>query len=227
MAGEGNGLAIIVTGTTGSGKTTTCKELVARSDDLWLYFGIDLFLGQMVPRQFVDGGKYSGASIHKAPDDPNDPEGPAHLSLGTHGADLIATFHEMIAAAVRSGQTVVLDHILTLDPPILQDCARRLAHLPVLLVALRPPQEVIGERIGGRLAEVEKVLGKEQAARNNAGTARVSEYIARETFRHNQFDMILDTSTLSPAEVAEAIMARIANGPSGTALVRLAKEFAD
>jgi chloramphenicol 3-O-phosphotransferase len=68
---------------------------------------------------------------------------------------------------------------------------------------------------------VEKVLGKEHAARNNAGTRRASEFIAREIFRHNCFDMVLDTGVLSPGEVARAILERVENGPPGDALKRL------
>lgn len=213
---------VIVTGTTGSGKTTTCKAFVEQAHDLWLHFGVDTMLGTLVPRKFVDGGTRAGESLHMAPDDPADPEGPAHMSFGRQGAALIDTYHRMVRTAVENGQRVILDHVATMTPPILPDLVERFRDLPTLFVALRPPQAILGTRIAGRIADVEKVLGKEQAARNNAGTQRASEFIAREIFRHDCFDMVLDTGALPPAEVAQAILARVESGMPGDALVRLA-----
>src|SRR5439155_12991760 len=132
------GQLIIVTGTTGSGKTTTCGEFVAAANDLWLHFGVDLFLGRAVPRKFVDGGPRSHEGVHMAPDDPNDPEGPAHLDLGLYGAGLLHAMNAMAATAVRNGQKIIMDHITTIDPPLLQDCVACLHELPVLFVALKP-----------------------------------------------------------------------------------------
>jgi len=212
---------VIVTGTTGSGKTTTCKQFVEQADDLWLHFGVDTMLGTLVPRKFVDGGTRSGGSIHMAPDDPDDPEGSAHMNFGTYGAALIDTYHRMVRTAIENGQRVIMDHVATMDPPILPNLVARFHDMDTLFVALKPPQDILGTRIEGRLAEVEKILGKEQAARNNANTDRASKFIAREIFRHDCFDMVLDTDALSPAEVARAILGRVENGPPGGALKRL------
>lgn len=212
---------VIVTGTTGSGKTTTCKEFVAQADDLWLHFGVDTMLGTLVPRKFVDGGARGEEGVHMAPDDPAAPDGPAHMDFGRYGAGLIDTYHRMVRAAVENGQRVIIDHVATTAPPILPSLVTHFRDLPTLFVALRPPQDILGTRIAGRIAEVEKVLGKEHAARNNAGTRRASEFIAREIFRHDCFDLVLDTGALAPAEVAAAILARVENGPPGDALKRL------
>lgn len=216
---------VIVTGTTGSGKTTTCREFVAQADDLWLHFGVDTMLGTLVPRKFVDGGLRGEEGIHMTPDDPADPDGPAHMSFGKYGGGLIDTYHRMIRTAVENGQRVIIDHVAMMDPPILPDLVARLKDLPTLFVALRPPQHILGRRIEGRIAEVEKVLGKEQAARNNQGTRRASEFVAREIFRHDLFDMVLDTGALAPADVARAILQRVENGPPGDALRRLGERF--
>lgn len=212
---------VIVTGTTGSGKTTTAKEFVAQADDLWLHFGVDTMLGTLVPRKFVDGGPRGEEGIHMAPHDPGAPDGPAHLSLGRYGAGLIDTYHRMVRAAVENGQRVIIDHVATSAPPILPNMVAHFRDLDTLFVALKPPLAILGERIAGRIAEVEKVLGKEHAARNNAGTRRAGEFIAREIFRHDCFDMVLDTGALSPPEVARTILARVQGGPPGDALKRL------
>lgn len=213
---------VIVTGTTGSGKTTTCKAFVALADELWLHFGVDTMLGTLVPRKFIDGGERGEQGVHMAPDDPGDPNGPAHLSLGIHGSGLIDTYHRMVRTAVENGQKVIIDHVATMNPPILPNLLEHLSDLDTLFVALKPPQEILGQRIEGRIAEVEKVLGKEQAARNNAGTGRASQFVAREIFRHECFDMVFDTGALSPPEVARAILDRVEQGPPGNALKRLA-----
>jgi len=216
---------VIITGTTGSGKTTTAREFIAQADDLWLHFGVDIMLGAMMPRKFVDGGPRGEEGIHIEPDDPADPDGPAHLSFGRFGAGLIGTYHRMVRTAIESGQRVVMDHVMTANPPILQDAVERFADLPALFVALKPPQAILGQRIAGRIAEVEKVLGKEHAARNNEGTRRASEFISREIFTHDCFDMVIDTGRLSPAEAARAILDRVETGPPGEALRRLASEL--
>jgi chloramphenicol 3-O-phosphotransferase len=147
------------------------------------------------------------------------------MSFGTHGAALIDTYHRMIRTAVENGQRVILDHVATMDPPILPDMVARFHDLDTLFVALKPPQDILGTRIEGRIADVEKVLGPEQAARNNQGTRRASEFVAREIFRHDCFDMVLDTGQLSREQVAQAILDRVENGPSGDALAHLARRF--
>ena len=169
------GKALILTGSTGAGKTTTCTLLVDRLEGLWLHFGIDLVLGKVMPRKFIDGGRCSGQGVHGAPDDPADPDGPWHLDMGVHGLPVIRSFHRMAAAAVRSGQNLVIDHIATIDPPILQDCVEVFAGLPVFFVALKPPPEVSPRRLDERLESIVATLGREHAVRNSEAKKRVAK----------------------------------------------------
>lgn len=199
------GRALIVTGSTGSGKTTTCKAFVDAMDALWLHFGIDLFLGQAAPRKFVDGGPRCAEGVHMVPDDPAVPDGPRHMALGHYGEALIHTYHAMVAAAVRAGQNVVLDHVTTLEPPILQDCVRTLGGLPVTFVALRPPEAVIPRRIDERLPAVVAVLGHEHALRNNENTKLISRYMSAQIFAHDCFDLVVDTDAHAPDAVVRLI----------------------
>jgi chloramphenicol 3-O-phosphotransferase len=219
-----HGQVVIVTGANGSGKTTTCQTFVATAADLWLHFGADLFLGRVVPRQFVDGGPRCAEGVHMAPDDERDPEGPAHLALGAYGPAMIRTMHEMIAAASRAGQNLIVDHVTTTQPPLLQDCVERLKGLPVLFVALRPPDELLDQRVDRRMAHGPIALDPDQSRRANEATKRVARYVAREIFSHESFDLVIDNGTLSPREVVEAIRARLAKGP-GTAFADLARRF--
>lgn len=218
------GTIIIVTGTTGSGKTTTCREFIASAKDLWLHFGVDNLLGILTPRQFVDGGPRASEGVHMVPLDPRDPEGGVRLALGRYGMPMIEAFHDMLAAGTRAGRSFIVDHIATTNPPLLQDCVKRLRGLPVLFVALRPPMGILAERIDARLPEVEKILGPQLARTNNENTKRASRSVEQEIFSHDFFDLVLDSGAMTPSQVAAAIVARSAQGP-GEAFDLLAQHF--
>jgi chloramphenicol 3-O-phosphotransferase len=206
------GKIVIVTGSTGSGKSTTCKEFVAQMDDLWLHFGIDLFLGSVVPRKFVDGGPRSDEGVHMAPDNAGEPDGPWHMDMGRFGLSMVMAFHRMAVAAVRSGQNVVLDHIASIDPPLLQDCVNCFRQLPVFFVGLRPPAEVIPKRLDARLEAVVAAIGREHAVRNSENKKRVARYLHEQIFAHDIFDLVIDTNAHAPAEVVKIIAAEMGDG---------------
>ena len=220
------GQLILVTGTSGAGKTTSCREFALAADDLWLHFSVDLFYGTLVPRQYVDGGPKCTQGLHVTPDDPANPDGPRHLELGPDGPAMTRAFHEMIAAAVRSGTNVIVDHILTQHPPFLQDCLSRFKDLPVLLVALKTPEELLDGRIKGRIEEHVKTspLSEEHIRKLSKNLLGVKVYMLGEIFSHDNFDLIVDTGTLTPGQVVEKIMARWKKGP-GEAWGKLAKMF--
>jgi len=220
------GQLIIITGTTGSGKTTTCQEFVTTANDLWLHFGVDLFLGTLMPRQYVDGGPRCSEGLHMVPDDPTRPSGPAHFELGSEGPGMVRAFHEMVAAAVQAGQRVIMDHITTMHPPFLQDCLARLQGLPVLFVALRPAEELLDQRIEQRIEEAIKSTGldPEHVRRASENLQRVRGYMMREIFSHDCFDLIVDSGALTPHQVVERILTRLQEGP-GEAFATLAQRI--
>ena len=218
------GKVLVVTGSTGAGKTTTCTLLVDRLEGLWLHFGIDFMLGKVMPRKFIDGGRCSQQGVHGAPDDPGNPDGPWHLDMGVHGMPVIRSFHRMAAAAVRSGQNLVIDHIATVDPPILQDCVEVFAGLPVFFVALKPPPEVSRRRLDERLETIVATLGREHAVRNSEAKKRVAASLYERIFAHDVFDLVIDTERHGPDEVTSLIMAKM-GACEGTAFPRLRREF--
>ncbi|WP_197063501.1 phosphotransferase-like protein [Novosphingobium malaysiense] len=220
------GRILLLTGSTGAGKTTTCNLLVDQLEGFWLHFGIDLFLGRVVARKFVDGGCCSHQGVHGAPDDPADPEGPWHLDMGRYGLDAIRSFHRMAAAAVRDGQNLVIDHIATVDPPILQDCAEVFAGLPVYFVGLKPPPEVSPRRIDARLESIVASLGRDHAVRNSEAKKRVAQSLYAQIFAHDTFDLVIDTARHPPEAVAAQIMAQMRDC-RGRAFPELARRFAD
>lgn len=218
------GKLLLITGTTGSGKTTTCKEFVARQDELWLHFGADQFLGGVMPRKFVDGGARAGEGLQKVPDDPAHPEGPRHLKLGRYGLQMFNTFHAMIAAGVREGSNIIVDHITTLEPPLLQSCIEHFRDLPVFFVALKPPLAVIPDRLDARLDKIVNNLDRTQADIANQNTKRMADFLYKQIFAHDHFDLIVDSNANSPSEVADLIAAGL-RGKSGKAFAELAGKF--
>ena len=218
------GRILLVTGSTGAGKSTTCRLLVDRLDGLWLHFGIDMVMGTLMPRKFVDGGRCSGGSLHGAPDDPAYPDGPWRLAMGEHGFSVIRSFHRMAAAAVSSGQNLVIDHITTLDPPILQDCIQVLAGFPVWFVALKPLPEVSPMRIDERLEALVPTLGREHAVRNSEAKKRVARWLYDQIFANDLYDQVIDSGLHGPEEVAERIIAAM-GACRGTAFPALAARF--
>lgn len=218
------GKLLIITGTTGSGKTTTCKEFVARQDDLWLHFGADQFLGGVMPRKFVDGGSRAQDGLQKVPDDPAHPDGPRHLKLGRYGLQMFTTFHAMIAAGVRAGSNILVDHITTIDPPLLQSCLEHFRDLPVFFVALKPPLHVIPDRLDGRLDKIVSSLDRNQAAIANQNTKRLADFLYRQIFSHEHFDLVVDSHAHNPSDLADIIAAALAK-ESGHAFVELARKL--
>ena len=219
-----SGRALVITGTTGSGKTTTCGQFVADAGELWFHFGVDLFMGKIVPRKYVDGGPLDHEGLHMAPDDAAHPEGPRHMVLGPKGRQMIQTFHKMAAEAVRAGQNLVIDHVTTFDPPILADLLDHFRGLDVFFVCLRPPADIVPRRIDSRLDSIVAALGEEHGRRANENTKLVSQYMSAQINAHDIFDLVVDTGANNPAQAARLIRDALAER-KGTAFTELARRL--
>jgi chloramphenicol 3-O-phosphotransferase len=214
------GQIIIVSGTSGSGKSTTCETFVKRSDDFWLLYGIDHFMSSTFPMAFGHHGPRAREGVYAHPVDELDPDGPLRWSFGEHGHRAFATFHEWIAAASREGCNIIVDHLVMLDPPVLQDCVWRLKDLPVLLVSLKPSYEVLEKRIrerkmGGRMRT--DFLGEDAARRIVDRLDRLRPWFYEANYANDRYDLEIDTVVHGPEEVCAMIESRLAEGP-GTAL---------
>ena len=223
MAGQ----IIIVNGTSGSGKTTACELFAKRSDGFWLTYGIDHFLGGTFPRKFGHGGDRCQDGFYAHPVDDSNPDGPLRWTISDQGFKAFGAFHQWIAAASRQGCNIILDHLMMIDPPLLQDCIWRLNDLPVLFVTLKPPFDVLMDRvanrqIGGRFANAANESEQMRKARDRLD--RLRPWFYDSVYANDCYDLEIDTDKNDPEQVCDLIERRLADGP-GKAFEELRGRF--
>lgn len=209
MAGN-LGQIVVINGTSGSGKSSTAETFIQRQGDFWLLYGIDHFLAGTMPSNYGHHGALSEQGIQAVPRDPADPDGPLQWRFGPKGHAAFATFHDWVAAASRNGTSIVIDHILMREPPTLQDLAHRLHGLPALLVTLKPPYEVLEQRVAQR--EMTKKLPTD-ASKIIDRLNRLRNWFYEAVYENETADLTIDTSVHSLEDVADMIAARLAQGP--------------
>jgi chloramphenicol 3-O phosphotransferase len=224
------GQIIIISGTSGSGKSTTCELWAKRSEQFWLLYGIDHFLSATMPAKFSHHGGRSREGIHAEPLDASKPDGMLRWRLGPYGARAFRTLHDWVAAASRAGCNIVLDHLMLLDPPILQDCIWRLKDLPVLFVSLKPPFEVLLERVAKRTMD-KKIPAQELFGNDGIRIAverlnRLRPWFYDAAYANECYDLQIDTVKYNPEEVCVLIERRLAQG-AGTAFAALRQQYAE
>jgi chloramphenicol 3-O-phosphotransferase len=213
------GQIIIVSGTSGSGKSTTCELLAKRSDDFWLLYGIDHFLSGTFPAKFGHHGPRSREGIYAHPIDEKNPDGPLRWSFAENGERAIRTLHAWVAAASREGCNIILDHLMMIDPPVLQDCIWRMKDLPVLFVSLKPPFEVLMERVANRAMNMKMptdILGEDAAKRIVERLSRLRPWFYEAVYANDCYDLEIDTMKHRPDEVCGLIEQRLAKGPGSS-----------
>ncbi len=204
------GWIVLLNGAPRSGKSSIVAALQTASDTPWMNLGVDAYEA-VTPARWRPG---------------------IGLRPGGERPDLepwIATFYaalfESIAAHSRLGLNVVADlglHDGYAQPlGVLADAARRRAGLPVLLVGVRCPIDVILER----RAQVQPGrVGLYVAASPDDPTPQPVLRWQAEVHRPGLYDLEVDTSALSPEQCADAIRDRLAAGfVEPSALQRLAE----
>lgn len=222
------GQIVVVNGTSGSGKSTTCELFQKRQDGYWLLYGIDHFTAGTLPAQFGHHGPRASEGIQAVPVDPAQPEGALRWQFADNAMRAFGALHEWMAAVSRQGLNVVFDHLLMSDPPVLQDLVRRTAGLPVLLVTLRPPFEVLERRVAERRMDKKvplDLLGEDAVAKIVDRLGRLRPWFYEEVYRNQVTDLLIDTQELGPEAVCLKIEERLAQGP-GTAFDTLRERFA-
>lgn len=221
------GQIVIINGTSGSGKSTAAERFQKLSDDYWLLYGIDHFLAGTQPAQYGHHGPKSREGIHAEPADLADPDGPLKWALGPKGVQAFATLHEWIAAASRQGCNIIFDHLLMTGTPVLADCAWRLAGLPVLLVTLKPPFEVLEKRVSERQMDKKlpvDLLGENAARKIIDRLTRLRPWFYESVYANDIADLTIDTDVHGVDAVCAMIAERLAQGP-GTAFDRLRAKY--
>lgn len=224
---SGLGQIVIVNGTSGSGKSTTCELFQRRAQDYWLLYGIDHFTANTLPAQFGHHGPRAREGIYAHPVDEADPDGPLRWSFGPNGTKAFATLHEWLAAASRQGCNVIFDHLLLTQTPVLADCVWRLEGLPVLLVTLKPPFEVLERRVAERQMDKKiptHILGEDAARKIIDRLTRLRPWFYEAVYANEIADLTIDSAEHGPEEVCALIEARLAEGP-GTAFAELRKRY--
>jgi len=222
------GQIIIVSGTSGSGKSTTCELFAKQSEDFWLLYGIDHFMSVTFPRKFGHHGERCKEGIYAHPLNENDPDGTLRWSFSEMGTKALGAFHEWVAAASRAGCNIILDHLMMTDPPMLQDCIWRLKDLPVLFVSLKPPYEVLMERVADRQIGQRfstSNYSSQQVQKSKERLARLRPWFYETVYANDCCDIEIDTQQHSPEKVCELIKNRLATGP-GTAFKQLRERYA-
>jgi chloramphenicol 3-O-phosphotransferase len=182
-------------------------------------FGMDLLVGTLVPARYTMFGSMKE-------------QGYQPTAYGPVCMKALSAMHEMVAAAARTGQNMVVDHLTFLDPPVLQDAIWRMTDVPVLFVNLKPSREVLEQRVKGRVItvipepiqeamaaagpEILKALGEELSA--------ATPWFYEHAYANEIYDLELDSSAMSPDEVCTAIEARLCEGP-GTAFATLRERY--
>lgn len=221
------GQIIIVNGTSGSGKSTTCEHFAKRSEEFWLLYGIDHFLAGTFPAKFGHHGPRSAEGIYAHLCDEADPAGALRWSFGENGERAFRTLHEWVASASRQGCNIIFDHLMMTDPPVLQDLVWRLEGLPALLVTLKPPFEVLEQRVAERQMDKKiptDILGEDASRKIVDRLTRLRPWFYETVYANDISDLEIDTSVHGPEDVCAMIEARLAQGP-GTAFARLREKW--
>ncbi|MBE0699116.1 MAG: chloramphenicol phosphotransferase [Anaerolineaceae bacterium] len=176
------GTIILLNGASSSGKTSILVELQHLFAESYLNAGLDKFLW-MLPSRYLDRPLWDdilGLADH----------------AGAAGHILIAGMHQAISALARCGNNIVADHVLV-EKAWLRDCAVQFADLPVYLIGIRCPLEILEQR---ECSRKDRTLGQ----------ARLQHEIVH---HHAIYDLEVDTSLLTPHECAERIITCVHSAP--------------
>lgn len=201
-----SGRVVIVNGPSSVGKSTIARGLQAALDHGWLKVGIDDFLG-FVPESLVNLGPSADAGFRWFPAKTTGEEA-TRIVVGDYGHRVVRGVHRAMAALARSGLDVIVDDVL-LEAGWLDDYLEAMAGIDVVFVGVTAPLAVIEER---------------EIARGDRFPRQ-----ARGHYDHvhhdNIYDVLVDTSILTPEATVERIVERIEAGP-GTAFDELRRRRA-
>ena len=192
------GQVVILNGAPRSGKTSVARAIQAQAQAVWVNVGVDASVAATPERSLPGLGLRPGGE---------------RLDLEPLVTSLAAALFDAIAAHARQGVSVVADlglHDAYARPRHLQaEGARRLAGLPVLFVGVRCPLDVVWQRRAATWGQ------KRETASDDL--ARAVERWQEAVHAGHAYDLEVDTAAFSPAVCAARVLARLAEGPPGSA----------
>jgi chloramphenicol 3-O phosphotransferase len=197
-----SGQIVILNGEPRSGKTSIARAMQQHAAPPWLNLGVDAAMAWLPERLSPGIGLRPGG---ERPD------------LEDTVVLLYRALYDAIAALARQGFNVVVDaglHESYSRPlPIVDDCARRLAGLPVLFVGVRCAPDVIWQRRA-------QTWDQHRESADRPLLDAVARW--REAVHGSTYDLEVDTSESSPVDCAAMVLSRLRDGPSGRAFGALA-----
>ncbi len=202
------GQIVILNGAPRSGKSSIATAIQNTFAGVWMNLGVDRFKPMTHERYQPGIGLRPGG---ERPD------------LEPLIVLLYRAMYQAIADHSRLGLTVVVDvgHHDAYSVPrgILPQCARQLQGLPVLLVGVRCPLEVIMER---RHATWQTDATADHDANDVGAIPQAMRVWQQAAHVPGIYDLEVDTSALSAQECAALIHQRLCDGPPPSAFYRLA-----
>jgi chloramphenicol 3-O phosphotransferase len=180
---------VLISGPSCSGKSSIAAAVQELMDEPYLHVGIDHFEAMQPERHGRRISVFYGQRGDRTWD-------------ADH--DLVHVHHICLAAFAEAGAHVVAEHIF-LKRRWLRDAVRRLEKAPVLLVGVQCSVEDLERRERAREG---KNPSSGQAVRQRDLLAPLDQL--------SPYDLVLDTTRLSPQACAERIKARLREGPPPT-----------
>ncbi|MFJ6742983.1 AAA family ATPase [Streptomyces sp. NPDC091279] len=186
------GQAIVLTGTSSAGKSSTATELQKVLPEPFLALGLDTFFGTL-PRRWTSEGEYSAEGFSYNRD--TDHEGCTRLRIGYGpvGARLLAGMRQAVVSLLSEGNNVIVDE-MPIDTTVVPAWRTALAGHRVLWVHVSAPLAVLESREAERYPERFRGL-----SRGHYGICDPED-----------FDLVLDSSGLGPQDRAERVAAALA-----------------
>ncbi|MBV2151388.1 chloramphenicol phosphotransferase CPT [Kitasatospora sp. SUK 42] len=176
---------IVLNGGSSSGKSSIAHRLQELLPEPWLHLGTDTMIGALPPRLLSGGEGIGGLE-----------DGDGAVAVGPVFAQLDAAWTLGVAAMARAGARIVVDEVFLGGAASQQRWRTALEGLDVLWVGVRCDPAVAASR---EAARGDRVPGMAAAQAES-----VHEGVS--------YDLLVDTSQASPADCAQLIAARAADG---------------
>ena len=192
------GQAILLNGTSSSGKTTLAKVLQQKLEEPYLYVSLDQYRDSL-PDKYRGLNSPPGTTgydgLNVVPIDSKGGEKISSIQFGRYGKKVLHGMRLSSAGLVRDGLNIIIDDIL-LEASFLDDYLKTFCDLKLYFIGLFCPLEAVEKREASRIGRF-------------PGTAQSQLEVCH---AHRVYDLSLDTSILSPEDCAEKIIGRLESG---------------